>query len=40
MNSKQYEELCRYLFAQKPGIGIDKIKSIHIPNPSLWIAAV
>ena len=33
MNSQQYEELCRYFLADKLGISIDQIKSVHIPNP-------
>ncbi len=33
MNSQQYEELCRYFLADKIGINIDQIKSVHIPNP-------
>jgi hypothetical protein len=33
MNSQQYEELCRYFLADKIGISINQIKSVHIPNP-------
>lgn len=33
MNSRQYEELCRYFLAQKLGIDAKKIESVHIPNP-------
>ena len=34
MNSKQYEELCRFFLADKLGIGIDEVKSVIIQNPS------
>lgn len=33
MNSQQYEEFCRYFLADKVGISIDQIESVHIPNP-------
>jgi len=34
MNSKQYEELCRYFLANKLGVSLDDIKSVSIPNPN------
>lgn len=30
---KQYEELCRYFLADRLKVGVEKIQSIHIPNP-------
>lgn len=33
MNSKQYEELCRFFLADKLGISCDGIQSAEIPNP-------
>ena len=33
MNSKQYEELCRYALADKLGISVDDIRSVLVPNP-------
>jgi hypothetical protein len=33
MNSKQYEELCRFFLADKLGINIEGISSVLIPNP-------
>lgn len=33
MNSQQYEELCRYFLAEKLGMSVEQIQSIHIPNP-------
>lgn len=33
MNSKQYEELCRFFLAEKLGINIEKILSVDLPNP-------
>jgi len=33
MNSQQYEELCRFFLADKLGISIDQIESVHIQNP-------
>lgn len=33
MNSRQYEELCRYFLAQKLGVDAKEIESVHIPNP-------
>lgn len=33
MKSQQYEELCRYFLADKIGIDIKQIESVHIPNP-------
>lgn len=35
MNSKQYEELSRFFLSIKLQIDINKILSIHMPNPSL-----
>ena len=34
MNSKQYEELCRFFLAQQLGIGVEKVISVSIPNPT------
>lgn len=34
MNSQQYEELCRHFLAEKLGVNIDHIRSVHIPNPN------
>jgi hypothetical protein len=34
MNSRQYEELCRYFLAEKLGMSVEQIQSIHIPNPT------
>ena len=33
MNSKQYEELCRYFLADKLGISVEEIQSVKIQNP-------
>ena len=33
MNSKQYEEFCRFFLADKLGLGIERITSVLIPNP-------
>lgn len=33
MNSKQYEELCRFFLANELGMNVDEIRSVHIPNP-------
>jgi hypothetical protein len=34
MNSKQYEELCRYFLAEKLGMKVEQVQSIHIHNPA------
>lgn len=34
MNSQQYEELCRYFLAEKLGMSVEQVQSIHIPNPT------
>lgn len=34
MNSRQYEELCRYFLAKKLGLSLDKIQSVRVPNPT------
>jgi hypothetical protein len=34
MNSKQYEELCRIFLAEKLGMNVEQVQSIHIPNPA------
>jgi hypothetical protein len=33
MNSKQYEELCRYFLADKLGVDVNTIQSVEIENP-------
>ena len=33
MNSRQYEELCRFFLADRVGIGFEEIQSVKIPNP-------
>lgn len=33
MNSKQYEELCRYFLANKLGVDLNSIQSVEIENP-------
>jgi hypothetical protein len=34
MNDQQYEGLCRYFLAQKSEMNIERIRSVHIPNPA------
>jgi Restriction endonuclease len=34
MNSKQYEELCRFFLADQLGISVEEVSSVLIPNPT------
>jgi hypothetical protein len=34
MNSKQYEELCRFFLADQLGISVEEVSSVFIPNPT------